>query len=115
AFAYGRNDRPIIRGMYGREYALPTIAPGEQLQQQREEVSRRVDAAGNTTEKTDQRQTQEAFAKHDKADRYQAEFGQHSISVDEHSKENIIGKKLIEALGAIELLAGDNIELGSLS
>ncbi|NNN99102.1 hypothetical protein FKQ62_06390 [Vibrio sp. B1-2] len=114
AFAYGRNDRPIIRGMYGREYALPTIAPGEQLQQQREEVSRRVDAAGNTTEKTDQSQTQEAFAKHDKADRYQAEFGQHSISVDEHSKENIIGKKLIEALGAIELLAGDNIELGSL-
>ncbi|MBU5876970.1 hypothetical protein JVW17_19800, partial [Vibrio cholerae O1] len=31
-----------------------------------------------------------------------------------HSLENIIGKKLIEALGAIELLAGDNIELGSL-
>lgn len=114
AFAYGRNDRPIIRGMYGREYALPTIAPGEQLQQQREEVSRRVDAAGNTTEQTDQRQTQTAFEKHDKADRYQAAFGQHSISIDEHSKENIIGKKLIEALGAIELLAGDNIELGSL-
>ncbi|MCG9724501.1 hypothetical protein [Vibrio brasiliensis] len=28
--------------------------------------------------------------------------------------ENIIGKKVIEALGAIELLAGDNLELGSL-
>ncbi len=24
--AYGRNDRPIIRGIYGREYALPPIA-----------------------------------------------------------------------------------------
>ena len=35
AFAYGRNDRPIIRGIYGREHALPTIEPGEQLQQQR--------------------------------------------------------------------------------
>lgn len=28
AFAYGRNDRPIIRGVYGREYALPSIEPG---------------------------------------------------------------------------------------
>ncbi|MCG6428245.1 hypothetical protein K6U42_11520, partial [Vibrio parahaemolyticus] len=25
AFAYGRSDRPIIRGVYGREYALPSI------------------------------------------------------------------------------------------
>lgn len=54
AFAYGRSDRPIIRGVYGREYALPSIEPGEQLQQQREEVSRRIDAAGSITDKTDQ-------------------------------------------------------------
>lgn len=25
AFAYGRNDKPIIRCVYGREYALPSI------------------------------------------------------------------------------------------
>ncbi|MCG9557881.1 hypothetical protein [Vibrio kanaloae] len=114
AFAYGRNDRPMIRGVYGREYALPSIEPGEQLQQQREEVSNRIDAAGNTTQKTDQTQSQRAFEKLDRVERYRGEFGQHHILVDEHSIEEVIGKKLIEALGAINLIAGDDIVLGSL-
>nr|WP_158163032.1 hypothetical protein [Vibrio mimicus] len=114
AFAYGRSDLPLIRGIYGRDYALPKIAPGEQLQQQREEVSRRIDAAGNITDQTDQTFTSKAFKQVDQAHQYTGEFGQHQLLIDEHSLENIIGKKLIEALGAIELLAGDNIELGSL-
>ncbi|EOW9258618.1 hypothetical protein ACPF4W_003216 [Vibrio cholerae] len=114
AFAYGRSDLPLIRGIYGRDYALPTIAPGEQLQQQREEVSRRIDAAGNITDQTDQTFTSKAFRQAEHAQQYTGEFGQHQLLIDEHSLENIIGKKLIEALGAIELLAGDNIELGSL-
>ncbi|MGF1876654.1 hypothetical protein L4D77_15155 [Photobacterium frigidiphilum] len=114
AFAYGRNDRPMIRGIYGREYALPTIEPGEQLLQQREAVSRRVDAAGNTVEQTDQRQTHKAFEKRERIDRYLGLFGQHHVIVDEHSIEEVMGKKLIEALGAINLLAGDDIMLGSL-
>lgn len=114
AFAYGRNDKPIIRGVYGCEYSLPSIEPGEQLQQQREEVSNRIDAAGNTTQKTDQTQSQRAFEKLDQVERYRGEFGQHHILVDEHSIEEVIGKKLIEALGAINLIAGDDIVLGSL-
>ncbi len=114
AFAYGRSDRPIIRSVYGRDFALPTIAPGEQLQQQREEVSRRIDAAGNITDQTDQAFTSKAFKQVEQAHQYTGEFGQHQLLIDEHSAENITGKKLIEALGAIELLAGDNIELGSL-
>lgn len=114
AFAYGRNDRPIIRGIYGRDYALPTIEPGEQLRQQREEVSKRTDAAGNTTEQTDQTNTRRAFEKLDQADRYTGEFGKHHLIVDEHSIEEIVGKKVIETLGAINLLAGDDLTLGTL-
>ncbi|MEZ9620179.1 MULTISPECIES: hypothetical protein [Vibrio] len=114
AFAYGRNDRPIVRGVYGRDYALPSIEPGEQLQQQREEVSNRIDAAGNISQQTDQTQKQRAFEKIDQVERYRGEFGQHHLVVDEHSVEEVIGKKLIEALGAINLLAGDDIVLGSL-
>ena len=114
AFAYGRNDLPIIRGVYGKDYALPNIEPGEQLQQQRDEVSNRIDASGNTTNQTDQKQTNRAFEKHDETDRYKGEFGQHHLSVDEHSIEEIVGKKVIEALGAIDLLAGDDLVLGSL-
>jgi hypothetical protein len=114
AFAYGRSDRPMIRSVYGREFALPTLAPGEQLQQQREEVSRRIDAAGNITDQTDQRFHTQAFAMQDTAQDYQGSFGSHQLTVDQHSRESITGKKLLEALGAIELLAGDHLELGSL-
>ncbi|MBB1272517.1 hypothetical protein [Psychromonas sp. SR45-3] len=114
AFAYGRNDLPILRGVYGRDYALPSIAPGEQLQQQRDAVSQRIDAAGNNTEQTDQTQTKRAFEQHDQADNYQGEFGKHRLIVDEHSIEEIVGKKVIEALGAIDLLSGDDLVLGSL-
>ena len=114
AFAYGRNDLPIIRAVYGRDFALPAIEPGEQLQQQREEVSKRVDAVGNTTEQTDQQQYQKAYRKHDEATHYQADLGTYTLNVDQHSLEHIIGKKVIETLGAIELLAGDSLELGSL-
>ncbi|MGF1696541.1 hypothetical protein L4C54_12775 [Vibrio lamellibrachiae] len=114
AFAYGRNDLPIIRAIYGREFALPTIEPGEQLQQQREEVSKRIDPAGNTTEQTDQQQNQKAYRKLDEATHYRGDYGSYTLNVSEHSQENITGKKLIEALGAIDLLAGDDITLGSL-
>ena len=114
AFAYGRNDLPIIRGIYGRDHGLPSIVPGEQLQQQRQEVSFRTDAAGNTTEKTDQSQTKQAFKQRDQAEQYKGEFGSHQITVSEHSIEEIVGKKVIEALGAIDLLAGDDLTLGAL-
>lgn len=114
AFAYGRSDKPMIRGVYGRDYALPDIQPGEQLQQQRDEVSRRIDAAGNITDNTDQTMVSASFERVDKAAVYRAEFGRHQMNVDEHSVESIVGKKLIEALGAVELLAGDNLEMGSL-
>lgn len=114
AFAYGRNDRPIIRGVYGTDYALPSIEPGEQLQQQRQEVSRRIDAAGSIIDKTDQTYRNQSFKHLLKAEQYQGEFGQQHITVGQHSTEEVIGKKLIEALGAINLLAGDDINLGSL-
>ncbi|MBF9002085.1 hypothetical protein [Vibrio nitrifigilis] len=95
AFAYGRSDRPMIRGLYGRDYALPSLEPGEQLQQQREEVSRRIDAAGNISDKTDQTFSTEAFKRVEKATHYQAEFSDHQLDIEGHSKENIIGKKVI--------------------
>ncbi|EEX40171.1 hypothetical protein [Vibrio furnissii] len=44
-----------------------------------------------------------------------ATLSSHNVDVKGHSKEDIVGKKVIEALGAVELLAGDNLEeLGSL-
>ncbi len=113
-FAYGRPDKPFIRTILGIDWTLPAIEPGEQLQQQRAEVFNRTDTAGNQTRATDQNQTDTAYQKIIEADHYLAQLCTAETNVKQHSVETIGGKKLIEALGAIDLLAGDDITLGSL-
>ncbi|MBR7631527.1 hypothetical protein KAT72_21680 [Aeromonas popoffii] len=113
-FAFGRADRPFIRTVLGSGWALPDIAPGEQLQQQRAEVFSRTDTVGNLCRHTDRRLHDRALQMHHQSDDYLGEHGQHQLQVDQHSIEEVGGLKLIEALGAIELLAGDDLTLGSL-
>lgn len=113
-FAYGRPDKAFVRTVLGTNWPLPDIAPDEQLQQQRAEVFKRMAANGDQTDATDQIQSEQAFIKRDEADRYQAEFGESDIDILGNSLENIGGMKVIEALGAVNLLAGDNLELGSI-
>lgn len=114
AFAYGRSDQPFIRTVLGYDWSLPNIKRGEQLQQQRAEVFNKTDAAGNTQSQTDQHKQSQAYQETQTADRYQGEFGQHEINVSQHSKEFIGGQKLIESLGRFEVMAGDDLVLGSL-
>ena len=114
AFAYGRSDLPIIRNIYPRELALPAAEAGEQLQYQRFVVFDKTDAAGNQYRATDQEQKDSAFIKTDIAEKYQATFGNKHEMINQHSTEEVAGKKLTEALGAIDLLAGDDLVLGSL-
>lgn len=114
-FAFGRADQPFIRTILGTGWSLPDIQPGEQLTQQRAEVYQRTDAAGNHTLATDQVINLIAAQLHQKADDYQGMFGNQRIVASQHSTEEIAGRKLIEALGAIELIAGDNIELATLA
>lgn len=114
-FAFGRADQPFIRTVLGTGWPLPDIQPGEQLQQQRAEVYQRTDPAGNHTLATDQAITHLAAQLHQQADDYRGEFGGHHITVAQHSTEAVAGRKCIEALGAIELLAGDDIELATLA
>ncbi|QTL95521.1 hypothetical protein [Aeromonas jandaei] len=113
-FAFGRADRPFIRTILGTGWPLPDIAPGEQLQQQRAEVFSRTDTVGNQTRHTDRTQDDRALHMHHQADEYQGAFGQHRITTLQHSIEEVGAMKRIEALGAIELLAGDDITLGCL-
>uniref|UniRef100_UPI0034A0D57C hypothetical protein n=1 Tax=Aeromonas sp. R9-1 TaxID=3138478 RepID=UPI0034A0D57C len=113
-FAFGRADRPFIRTILGTEWPLPDIAPGEQLQQQRAEVQLRTDQVGNQHRLTDRDQHDEAHTMHRVADAYQGEFGSHRLQVGQHSIEAVDGIKQVEALGAIELLAGDDLVLGCL-
>ena len=114
-FAFGRADQPFIRTILGTGWSLPDIQPGEQLTQQRAEVYQRTDVTGNHTLATDQVINHMAAQLHQEADDYQGAFGTHRIAVAQHSTEEVAGRKLIEALGAIELLAGDDIELATLA
>jgi hypothetical protein len=113
-FAFGRVDRPFVRTILGQDWPLPDIAPGEQLQQQRAEVAQRIDAVGNRTAITDRSHTDTAWQLRQRADDYQGKFSQHQLSTEQHSVELIGAMKRIEALGGIELLAGDEFTLGSL-
>lgn len=115
AFAYGRSDKPFIRTILGDGWSLPELEPGEQLQQQRHEVFNKTDAAGNTTNSTDQIKHTQAFEHLHEADKYLGDFGVHELNVKQHSKETIAGQKFIETLGAFEVMAGDDVTLGSLS
>lgn len=113
-FAFGRADRPFIRTVLGSGWPLPDIAPGEQLQQQRAEVFNRTDTVGNQNRHTDRSQHDKALLMHREADDYQGEFGQHRLTTLQHSVEQVGTMKRIEALGAIELLAGDDLMAGCL-
>ncbi|MFM5336737.1 hypothetical protein ACET97_09335, partial [Aeromonas enteropelogenes] len=95
-------------------WPLPDIAPGEQLQQQRAEVFSRTDTVGNQRRHTDRIQHDKALLMHREADDYLSEFGQHRLSTQQHSVELLGAMKRIEALGAIELLAGDDLVTGCL-
>jgi hypothetical protein len=114
-FAFGRADQPFIRTVLGTGWPLPDIQPGEQLQQQRAEVYQRTDPAGNHTLATDQSIHHIAAQLSQQADDYRGEFGSHHTTVAQHSTEEVAGRKLIETLGAIELLAGDDIDLATLA
>ena len=54
AFTGGRPDKPFVRQTVPEGTSLPDIQPGEQLQQQRAEVSQRVTQAGDWVRQTDQ-------------------------------------------------------------
>lgn len=113
-FAYGRPDKAFVRTVLGMNWPLPDIAPDEQLQQQRAEVFKRISANGDQTDSTDQKQTEQAFIKQDEADRYSAELGESNVNILSNSIESTGGMKLVEVLGTLNMLAGDNMELGAI-
>lgn len=54
AFTGVRPDKPFVRQTVSGGTSLPDNQPGEQLQQQRAEVSQRVTQAGDWVRQTDQ-------------------------------------------------------------
>lgn len=105
AFTGGRPDKPFIRQTLPDGTSLPDIKPGEQLQQQRAEVSQRVTQAGDWVRQTDQTISETSMARTVKADTERRELVSRETTVKATDK--------ITVLGTATLMAGAmNVDVG---
>ena len=101
AFTDGRPDKPFIRQTVPDGTSLPDIKPGEQLQQQRAEVSQRVTQAGDWVRQTDQTISETSMARTVKADTESRELVSRETIIKATDKTSVIGTATLMA-GAIQ-------------
>jgi hypothetical protein len=106
AFAYGLPSKPFIRTVLSDGLSLPNVAPGELLLQAGTGVEQRADAAGNWQRTTHANITDDCFRY--ALECYSAATTAHEFFalVKRNSTEQVLGAKVIEALGALKLLSG---------
>jgi len=100
-FKGGRPDKPFVRQTVPDGISLPDVKPGEQLQQQREEVSQRVTQSGDWERKTDQVIRETSMAREVKADSETRELVSRETTVKAADKTTVIGTATLLA-GAIQ-------------
>ncbi len=114
-FAFGRADRPFIRTVLGKGWPRRTSPRASSCSSNGPRCSSRKRQRGQPSRHTDRRLHDRARCRcTTRVTDYLGEHGQHRLQVAQHSTEEVGGLKLIEALGAVELLAGDDLTLGSL-
>ncbi|WP_241297857.1 phage baseplate assembly protein V [Enterobacter asburiae] len=101
AFTDGRPDKPFIRQTVPDGTSLPDIKPGEQLQQQRAEVSQRVTQAGDWVRQTDQTISETSMTRTVKADTESRELVSRETTIKATDKTSVIGTSTLMA-GAIQ-------------
>lgn len=106
-FTGGRPDKPFVRQTVPDGTSLPDIQPGEQLQQQREEVSQRVTQAGDWERKTDQTISETSMARVVKADTEQRELVSRETTVKATDKITVIGTSTLLAGAIQQVCTGD--------
>ena len=106
AFTDGRPDKPFIRQTVAEGTSLPDIKPGEQLQQQRAEVSQRVTQAGDWVRKTDQTISETSMARTVKADTEDRELVSRETTIKATDKTSVIGTSTLMAGAIVQVSAG---------
>ncbi|KTI34169.1 hypothetical protein [Enterobacter roggenkampii] len=106
-FTEGRPDKPFVRQTVPDGTSLPDIQPGEQLQQQREEVSQRVTQAGDWVRQTDQTISETSMARVVKADTEQRELVSRETTVKATDKITVIGTSTLLAGAIQQVCTGD--------
>ena len=107
AFTGGRPDKPFVRQTVPDGTSLPDIQPGEQLQQQRAEVSQRVTLAGDWVRQTDQTISETSMARVIKADTEQRELVSRETTVKATDKITVLGTSTLLAGAIQQVCTGD--------
>ena len=107
AFTDGRPDKPFVRQTVPEGTSLPDIQPGEQLQQQRAEVSQRVTQAGDWVRQTDQTISETSMARMVKADTEQRELVSRETTIKATDKVTVLGTSTLMAGAIQQVCTGD--------
>lgn len=107
AFTGGRPDKPFVRQTVPDGTSLPDIQPGEQLQQQRAEVSQRVTQAGDWVRQTDQTISETSMARVVKADTEKRELVSRETTVKATDKITVLGTSTLLAGAIQQVCTGD--------
>ncbi|EMH9024376.1 hypothetical protein RSM28_000379 [Proteus mirabilis] len=107
AFENGRADKPFIRQVLSHGNTLPDIKPGEQLQQQRQEVSQRVTQDGTWHRQTDKKIIEESMHREVKTDTENRTVIARETTVQATDKTTVIGTSKLMAGAIMQIAEGD--------
>jgi hypothetical protein len=113
-FAYGRQDHPVIRQIYGMGESLPQVAPGDMLLQQSPTVFQRADAGGNWSRETDAAIIDKSVSRRVEAMNSETDLAREVKRISEHSNVEIDGAGTLEVGTQLTMLAGKRADLGTL-
>lgn len=113
-FAYGRQDHPIIRQIYGMGDSLPQVGPEEMLLQQSPTTFQRADAGGNWSRQTDAEIADKSVTRRVEAMESTTELARETRRISEHSTVEVDGTRTVEVGTVLTMLAGLRADLGSL-
>ncbi|WP_036771341.1 hypothetical protein [Photorhabdus australis] len=112
AFEGGRPDKPFIRQTLSQGNTLPDIKPGEQLQQQRAEVSQRVTQEGSWIRQTDQTINESSMYRVVRADTENRTVVARDTTIQATDKTTVLGTSTLLA-GAIQQVADGDYSLAA--
>ena len=103
-FTGGRPDKPFVRQSMPEGMSLPDVKPGEQLQQQRAEVSQRVTQGGDWIRQTDQMIHEKSMSRRIDADDETRTLVARETTITATDKTTVAGKVTLQA-GAVQHMA----------
>ncbi|OCQ52311.1 hypothetical protein Ppb6_02385 [Photorhabdus australis subsp. thailandensis] len=114
AFEAGRPDKPFIRQTLSQGKTLPDIKPGEQLQQQRAEVSQRVTQEGHWIRQTDQTIHESSMHREVRADTETRTIVARETTIQATDKTTVLGTSMLLA-GAVQQIADGDYSMATSS